>query len=67
MAKRSGIDAVHNFWEQVWQSPQDWDAIDALVVEDFVLLSGVADSMAARCSRSGPETSAQPSGTWSSR
>jgi hypothetical protein len=37
MEKRSGIDAVHNFWEQVWQSPQNFDAIDDLVVEDFVI------------------------------
>lgn len=32
MEKRSGIEAVHNFWEQVWQSPQNYDAIDDLVV-----------------------------------
>ncbi len=37
MEKCSGIDAVHNFWEQVWQSPQNYDAIDDLVVEDFVV------------------------------
>ena len=35
MEKCSGIDAVHNFWEQVWQSPQNYDAIDNLVVEDL--------------------------------
>jgi len=40
MEKRSGIDAVHNFWEQVWQSPQNYDAIEDLVVEDFVFISG---------------------------
>ena len=40
MEKCSGIDAVHNFWEQVWQSPQNYDAIDDLVVEDFVIISG---------------------------
>ncbi|WP_328414730.1 nuclear transport factor 2 family protein [Micromonospora sp. NBC_00389] len=40
MTKRSGIDAVHNFWARVWQAPQDYDAIDGLVVEDFVLISG---------------------------
>ena len=40
MEKCSGIDAVHNFWEQVWQSPQNYDAIDDLVVEDFVFISG---------------------------
>jgi hypothetical protein len=36
----SGIDAFRNFWEQVWQSPQDYDAIDDLVVEDFIFISG---------------------------
>ncbi|MEU5461022.1 ester cyclase [Streptomyces althioticus] len=40
MTKRSGVDVVHNFWEHVWQSPQNYDAIDDLVVEDFVLVSG---------------------------
>jgi SnoaL-like polyketide cyclase len=40
MEKRSGVDAVHNFWEQVWRSPQNFDAIDDLVVEDFVIISG---------------------------
>ena len=40
MEKGSGIDAVHNFWEQVWQLPQNYDAIDDLVVEDFVIISG---------------------------
>jgi hypothetical protein len=44
MAKRSGIDAVLNFWEQVWQSPQNYDAIDDLVVEDFVFISGATGS-----------------------
>ncbi len=40
MEKRSCVDAVHNSWEQVWQSPQNYDAIDDLVVEDFVIISG---------------------------
>jgi hypothetical protein len=40
MEKRSAVDAVHNFWEQVWQSPQNFDAIDDLVVEDFVFITG---------------------------
>lgn len=40
MANRAGIHAVRSFWEQVWQSPQNYDAIDELVVEDFVLISG---------------------------
>jgi SnoaL-like polyketide cyclase len=40
MEKGLGVDAVHNFWEQVWQSPQNFEAIDDLVVEDFVIISG---------------------------
>jgi ketosteroid isomerase-like protein len=39
MTKRSGVEAVHYFWENVWQS-QNYDAIDDLVVEDFVIVSG---------------------------
>ncbi len=40
MEKYSSLDAVHNFFEQVWQSPPVWDNIDDLVVEDFVFISG---------------------------
>ncbi|MFG2075679.1 ester cyclase [Nonomuraea maritima] len=34
-----GIDVVHTFWERVWQG-LDYDAIDELVAEDFVLITG---------------------------
>jgi SnoaL-like polyketide cyclase len=43
---RTPLDAVailHNFWAQVWQSPQNPDAIDDLVTEDFVISSGGTD------------------------
>ena len=30
MAKCSSIDAVHNLFKKVWQSPQNWDTIDDL-------------------------------------
>jgi hypothetical protein len=40
MANRAGVHAVRNLWEQVWQAPQNYDAIDELVVENFVLISG---------------------------
>jgi hypothetical protein len=40
MEEYSSIDAVHNFFKQVWQSPPNWDNIDDLVVEDFVFISG---------------------------
>jgi hypothetical protein len=40
MADRAGIHAVRNFWGQVWQAPQNYDAIYEFVVENFVLISG---------------------------
>jgi SnoaL-like domain len=40
MANRTGVHAVRNFWEQVWQAPQNYEAIDDLVAENFVLISG---------------------------
>jgi SnoaL-like polyketide cyclase len=40
MEKSSSIDAVHNVFKQVWQSPPNWDTIDDVVVEDFVFISG---------------------------
>jgi hypothetical protein len=40
MTKRSSVDLVQEFWEQVWQPPHNYDAIDDLTVEDFVLISG---------------------------
>jgi hypothetical protein len=35
--------AVENFWREVWQPPQNPNAIDYLVAEDFVLTSGGID------------------------
>jgi hypothetical protein len=40
MRPRSAIEIVHNFWNEVWRSPQNPHAIDALVHEDFVITSG---------------------------
>ncbi|OAI40252.1 hypothetical protein AYO39_01650 [Actinobacteria bacterium SCGC AG-212-D09] len=40
MEKCSSIDAVHKFFQQVWQSPPNWDTIEDLVPEDFVFISG---------------------------
>jgi hypothetical protein len=40
MARGNSVEIVENFWRQVWQRPQDPDAIDRLVHEDFVLTSG---------------------------
>ncbi|MDF3308578.1 ester cyclase [Rhodococcus koreensis] len=40
MSHQHGVHAVENFWARVWQSPQDPHAIDELVVENFVIVSG---------------------------
>jgi hypothetical protein len=32
-----GVRAVETFWERVWTPPQELDAIDELLVEDFVI------------------------------
>ncbi|WSG99529.1 ester cyclase (plasmid) [Rhizobium johnstonii] len=40
MSSTASIDIVHNFWSEVWQSPQNPDAIDHLVAEDFMIVSG---------------------------
>lgn len=40
------LDAVgilHRFWVEVWQSPQNPDAIDDLVADDFVITSAGRD------------------------
>ena len=39
MARGDAVRAVNNFWARVWQPPQDPDAIDELVVEDFLLIN----------------------------
>lgn len=40
MAQRSSVAIDENFWREVWKSPQNPDAIDRLVAEDFVITSG---------------------------
>jgi hypothetical protein len=40
MAQRDGVAIVENFWREVWQQPQNPDAIDRLVHEDFIITSG---------------------------
>jgi hypothetical protein len=40
MQRISAVDIVHRFWREVWRSPQNPDAINALVHEDFVITSG---------------------------
>ena len=42
MAKVNGVAAVENFWADVWQA-QNPEAIDRLVVEDFIITSGGVD------------------------
>jgi hypothetical protein len=43
MTKVNGVAIVENFWREVWQQPQNPDAIDRLVHEDFVITSGGRD------------------------
>jgi SnoaL-like domain len=43
MSDTNAVAAVENFWGEVWQPPQNPDAIDHLVAEDFVLTSGGID------------------------
>ena len=40
MVRRDSVSIVENFWREVWKAPQDPDAIDRLVAEDFVITSG---------------------------
>lgn len=39
----NSTDIVHAFWSAVWNPPYDLDAIDRMVVEDFVITSGGED------------------------
>jgi hypothetical protein len=43
MSNANAVAAVENFWREVWQPPQNPDAIDRLVAEDFALTSGGID------------------------
>ena len=43
MAYRNSVAIVENFWNEVWKQPQNPDAIDRLVTEDFILTSGGND------------------------
>lgn len=40
MSRKDAVAIVENFWREVWKAPQDPDAIDRLVAEDFVITSG---------------------------
>jgi hypothetical protein len=43
MEKKSSVEIVENFWNEVWKQPQNPGAIDRLVQEDFILTSGGKD------------------------
>jgi hypothetical protein len=43
MSPLDGVSIVENFWREVWQQPQNPDAIDRLVHEEFVITSGGRD------------------------
>jgi hypothetical protein len=40
MARKDSVEIVERFWSEVWQAPQNPDAIDLLVAEDFIITSG---------------------------
>ena len=39
----NAVEIVERFWAEVWQAPQDPDAVDRLVTDDFVLTSAGVD------------------------
>lgn len=39
MHRADPVEAVETFWARVWQAPQDPEAIDDLVAEDFVIVN----------------------------
>jgi hypothetical protein len=40
MPRKDAVAIVENFWREVWKAPQDPDAINGLVAEDFAITSG---------------------------
>ena len=44
VSKINSVKIVEDFWAAVWQVPQDVDAIDRFVVDDFVISTGVIKS-----------------------
>ena len=40
MTRRNAVAIVENFWREVWKAPQDPEAIDRLIAEDFIITSG---------------------------
>ena len=42
---QDSVAIVENFWREVWKQPQNPDAIDRLVHENFVITSGGRDNV----------------------
>jgi hypothetical protein len=61
MSNANAVAAVENFWREVWQPPQNPDAIDHLVA-----LPVESTSSRAQDSRNGSSTSNPRSPTWNS-
>jgi SnoaL-like domain len=40
MTRKDSVAIVEKFWREVWQAPQNAEAIDRLVAEDFAITSG---------------------------
>jgi hypothetical protein len=43
MPRKDSVAIVEKFWRKVWQAPQNPEAIDQLVAEDFIVTSGGHD------------------------
>ena len=43
MPALNAVEIVEAFWAEVWQSPQNPDAVDDFVADDFIITSGGVD------------------------
>ncbi|HEX7913073.1 MAG TPA: ester cyclase [Paraburkholderia sp.] len=43
MVTQNSVDLVESFWKEVWQTPDNINAVDRFVTEDFVVTTGGRD------------------------
>jgi hypothetical protein len=43
MVTQNSVDLVESFWKEVWQTPDNINAVDRLVTDDFVVTTGGRD------------------------
>jgi hypothetical protein len=60
---QDSVAIVENFWREVWKQPQNPDAIDRLVHEDFVITSGGRDIVGREAFKAWVKDSRQGSAT----